>query len=290
MSPRNPDFRPRLFDEEGRLFRALVLALVPTCMGLSVATRAYALPPTPALDAATELARSLPRRDRLPAPIPIRVLAPPSEPSRPGTSPRPARRAAAAPSESPGERATRVLATAGDAAATLFSPESDEALDAAIATVGQDYASAADGGLRRSTSGRDVDLFTEFDDLEEVGIVVVGEGLEENAPTRRQWSLAPEQAPLGDSTEGVGAVVRAARGRVESCVQVASRQAPDLAGRVELSWQIENGRPASVRVAQNGTGDAELGRCIERAVLALDFGEGVSTRVDGYAWIVQAVQ
>ncbi len=288
MPRRTQDFRPRYFDEEGQLFRALVLVLVPTFVGLSVATRAYALPPTPALDAATELARSLPQRERLPAPIPIRVLEAPPEASRPGTTARRAR--VARPAESPGQRAARVLATAGDAAATLFSPESDEALDAALSGVGQDYASAGDGGFRSSGSGRDGDLVTELDESEQDGIVVVGEGKDETAPARRQWALAPEQAPRGDAPEGVGAVVRAARGRVESCVQVASRQAPELSGRVELAWTIDNGRPSAVRVAQNGTGDAELGRCIERAVLALDFGEGVSTRVDGYAWIVQAVQ
>lgn len=288
MPRRTQDFRPRFFDEEGQLFRALVLVLVPTFVGLSVATRAYALPPTPALDAATELARSLPQRERLPAPVPIKVVAPPEVLSRPGASSR--RPRAGAHAEAPGQRAARVLATAGDAAASLFSPENDAALDAALAGVGHDLASAGDGGFRAQGSGRDGDLATELDDNDPTGIVVVGEGRDETAPARRQWGLAPEQAPRGDTPEGVGAVMRAARGRVESCVQVASRQAPELAGRVELAWSIENGRPVSVHVTQNRTGDLELGRCIERAVLALDFGEGVSTRVDGYAWIVQAVQ
>ncbi|MBM4369623.1 MAG: AgmX/PglI C-terminal domain-containing protein, partial [Deltaproteobacteria bacterium] len=178
----------------------------------------------------------------------------------------------------------------GDAAASLFSPDSDTALDAALAGVGHDLASAGDGGFRAEGSGRDGDLVTELDDSDPAGIVVVGDGKDETAPARRQWGLAPEQAPRGDAPEGVGDVIRAARGRVESCVQVASRQSPELAGRVELAWSIENGRPAAVRVTQNRTGDLELGHCIERAVLALDFGEGTSARVDGYAWIVQAVQ
>lgn len=279
-----PRFRPRLLDEESALFRALVLVLVPLCVGGGVATRAYAEPPSLALDAATELARGL----RAPPPprVTIRMVPAPVGPST-APGPRPERRRGpSAPRSQPGGALAGVLATMGDAERSLFSPGLEDRLAAAVAGVAPEHASRDDGGLRGQSAGRD-DIGAGIVESGH-GAVEVGTGRVAEPVAERRWTVAPEQAPAG--AEAVGEVVRGARGRVESCVQVASRLDPGLHGRVELGWVVAGGRPAEVVVKENRTGNRELGDCLRRAVLSLDFGEGVDTAVDGYAWVVQSVE
>ena len=279
-------FRPRPFDDEGTLFRSLVVILVPLCVGGGVATRAYAEPPALHLEAATELARGI--RNPLPPRVWIQGprLVDTTPETGPGTArPLPTRRA---PSPRPGDHLARTLATMGHADATLFSPDYEEEMARAVAGVGSDLASRSDEGVRRAHTSRDGDLATGILDSEE-GVVDVGGGREPAVGPPSRWRLAPEQAPRADQAELVGSVGRGARGRVESCVQSASRLDPDVHGRVELAWEVDGGRPGDVVVKENRTGNAELAQCLRRAVLALDFGESTRATVSGYAWVVQAV-
>ncbi len=85
---------------------------------------------------------------------------------------------------------------------------------------------------------------------------------------------------------GVAKVVRANKGRIETCVQVSLRQNPDLSGRVSAGWVIQQGKVSDVHVVKNTTGDPALGECIVKAVRSFRFDAGLTATVDEFPWVV----
>ena len=69
-----------------------------------------------------------------------------------------------------------------------------------------------------------------------------------------------------DRPENVEAVVRKREGQLMYCYENELRADPSLSGRIVVEWQISNNRVTSIRVASNGTGNAELASCIVKKV------------------------
>ncbi len=65
----------------------------------------------------------------------------------------------------------------------------------------------------------------------------------------------------GDAS-AVTKVVRKYTGQIKYCYERRLKENPSLAGRVEVQWNISDGRVTSASLFANTTGDDELGRCI----------------------------
>lgn len=294
----------RLFpslSEDSSLFRVLLVLFVPSFFGAAVATRAYALPLKIDTDAAAELVRGLPARS---APSPwMRIsLSPPSgvvEQVKHSTANAKSRRIGPALTErKPAKNALLVaLATEADGLTSMFSPSSDQALDAALNRAGkQDQASVGLEHLTHVTTSRDqADVSVDLDDggSARADTTTLDDdmvALSENAlPTRRTWRAEPEQTPTGQGdAAAVRGVLGGLRGSIESCGQQAGKLDPELAGRLSLAWTIESGRVQSVRVAGNETGNTELGQCVARVVRRAQFDAELNAEIAAYTWIFAA--
>jgi hypothetical protein len=86
----------------------------------------------------------------------------------------------------------------------------------------------------------------------------------------------------GDASEVEGEValvertVQAKAGQLNYCYEEQLRSDPDLAGRVEVQWNIAAGRVTAASVTSNTTGNDTLAICIVRKVKRWRFGKDVS--------------
>lgn len=160
-------------------------------------------------------------------------------------------------------------------------------LDAALDGVGKVEAASADNlGLRGGGQGGKGDAAVGITDATG-GNAGTGDGAAV-AVKKPKVDLSSEgdvSAEEGDAG-GVAKVVRANRGRIETCVQVSLRQNPDLNGRVSAGWVIQGGKVSDVHVVKNTTGDAALGDCIVKAVRGFRFDTGLTATVDEFPWVV----
>ncbi len=62
--------------------------------------------------------------------------------------------------------------------------------------------------------------------------------------------------------EVVGNVIHKYRGQIRACYEQRLKQNPDLQGRIEIVWTINDGRITSASVEANTTGDSALADCI----------------------------
>lgn len=92
-------------------------------------------------------------------------------------------------------------------------------------------------------------------------------------------------AEEGDPAD-IGRVVRASKGRIETCVQSALRKDPKVNGRIGMGWTIQKGRVTEAHATKNTTGSDELARCVKKTVESLRFDESVIGVVDEWAWVV----
>ncbi len=160
-------------------------------------------------------------------------------------------------------------------------------LDAALDGVGKVEAASADNlGLRSGGQGGKGDAAVGITDATG-GNAGTGDGATV-AVKKPKVDLSGEgdvSAEEGDAG-GVAKVVRANRGRIETCVQVSLRQNPDLNGRVSATWVIQGGKVSNVSVVKNTTGDPALGECIVKAVRGFRFDAGLTATVDEFPWVV----
>lgn len=74
------------------------------------------------------------------------------------------------------------------------------------------------------------------------------------------------QGPTSGTTSSLQAeavaVVKAGFGGLRACYERALTLDPTLSGRVELAWDVQDGRVIRAMVVDNTTGDDELGRCM----------------------------
>ncbi len=92
-------------------------------------------------------------------------------------------------------------------------------------------------------------------------------------------------AEEGDPAD-IGRVVRASKGRIETCVQAALRKDPNTNGRIGVGWTIQKGRVTEAHTTKNTTGSDELATCVAKTVRSLRFDESVVGVVDEWAWVV----
>jgi len=71
------------------------------------------------------------------------------------------------------------------------------------------------------------------------------------------------------------ATVRRYSGQLQYCYEAQLRANPNLAGRVEVSWYVSNGRASDVSITSN-TATTELADCVESKIRRWQFSEGVS--------------
>ncbi len=86
----------------------------------------------------------------------------------------------------------------------------------------------------------------------------------------------------------IQANIRAHKGRIETCAQVALMQNPSTAGRIGASFDVSNGAASNVVTTKNTTGSDELAACIVKAVRSMRFDPDFEGHVDEYAWVVSA--
>lgn len=91
----------------------------------------------------------------------------------------------------------------------------------------------------------------------------------------------------GDETGGIARVVRAARGRFETCLPNALVMDLCTHGRIGVGWQIVGGKVTEASLTQNTTGKDQLGACFVKVVQRLRFEPEITAAVDGWAWIIR---
>lgn len=296
----------RLFpslSEDSSLFRVLMVIFVPSLVGSAVATRAYALPPQLDVDAASELVKGIPLRPAPPSPwMRIDVAVPAlkvDSAKNPDKVANKRNRGAVEPTaKAPGEVRESgfllALATAADSVISDLSPSTDDALDAALRNAGaRDQASLEVSHVNHVATSRDkADLFvevTDFDDVPPGEEGIVERATDDVGPARRLWQVEPEQTPVVEGDLGtVRGAVAGVRGRIESCGEQATKLDPDIGGRLSLSWTVNDGKVASVLVADNQTGSDELGDCVVRAVRRARFDANFDAEVAEYTWVFAA--
>ncbi|GDX79924.1 hypothetical protein LBMAG42_17350 [Deltaproteobacteria bacterium] len=84
----------------------------------------------------------------------------------------------------------------------------------------------------------------------------------------------------------IQATIRASKGRIETCVQVALMIDPSTAGRVGVGFDLSQGLAQNVVVTKNTTANDELARCIAKQVGKMRFDPELVAHVDEYAWVV----
>ncbi len=287
---------PWHLDEEGALFRVLMLVFVPTFMGGALATRAYALPTTPEnLEVSAryvdpnvrpipriQLPRELARHDEdVPRPAPRPEARPAAHPER-------AEALEAAGSGAPKPRQSLDLAAIASLASRVQSQlggEVDETKDA-LDDVNPDLRFATH--VRGRAEGRPREDAEVADSGDSGGVPGAIGPIGGSGPSIEivREKLREEVSPRVADAGNVSDVVRGYRGQVESCVQTAMKADPSLDGRIALAWRVEDGSATAIRVLDNATDDADLAKCVKRAVGRMKFDDAAPVDVDSYAWIV----
>ena len=118
-----------------------------------------------------------------------------------------------------------------------------------------------------------------IDDLSmgEAGNSEVAQTEEARVVSGRVTTPPPEE--LTGSQAQIQGVMRAFSGRVRYCYEKELKKNPNLEGRVELEWSIEEGRAWAITVAGNNTGSEDLADCVSTALGRIDFPEGLELDV-----------
>lgn len=81
---------------------------------------------------------------------------------------------------------------------------------------------------------------------------------------------------LEDPGGSVDSVIRQRSGQLQACYEEQLRGNPGLSGRIEVQFNIRNGRVTAVEVIGNTSGNKALGDCIAQRVRRWRFGEDVN--------------
>ena len=269
--------------DDSRLFRALLFTFTPLLLGSGFAARAWALPPADPLPGAVRYAEVPHDRVMLPPPqpIPTFVLVPREAPM--ARTDAGSARNRPAPEPRTGRESVEVIGTIADGLDLDF-PVVDDALDRALGDVRDDRASLA----------RDFPAAPEHAPVGDIAIGIAESGPERigsiatrGTDVRRPPGVVREpDPPSGEGIPRFAETMRQQRGRIESCAQTALKRDPGLSGRIELGWDVVNGKTTAIHVVGDRVGDAEFSRCVQAAVRSLRFADESYGSVDGYTWLV----
>lgn len=70
----------------------------------------------------------------------------------------------------------------------------------------------------------------------------------------------------GEALTNVQKVVRRYQGQLKYCYEKSLKANPSLAGRIVVGWVVEDGEAVDIYIAENTTGDDEIGQCIKGKV------------------------
>ena len=296
------DFRPRLFNEDDPLFLGLlgVFNLIAVAFQVSV----FLLPPPPdnALDYVEDaldlLVDKKPDEIKIEIPVPEAPGEKPEEKTETKTEtktdsePKPEQPVDAA-SVTKKSLILQMLGTdgAGDSdqiANDILGDAAAQSGDLASALEGVnkvECASADNLGLKSGGQGGKGDAAVGITNAEggkagtEDGKVAVKKP---KVDFTGDGDVSADEGDVGN----VSKVVKANRGRIETCVQQGLKQNPNLSGRVSVGWVIQGGKTSNVHLVSNSTGDSTLGDCVVRAVRQLRFDESLTATVDEYPWVI----
>lgn len=164
----------------------------------------------------------------------------------------------------------RLLGTKGDSPTRADEIWSDEEkgladIDVALAHAGGVTTSASSAGPRRTSSG--TDRAADIEDLVGVG---GGDARTIEGPAVQIASVRSEPGQVevhdGDSSE-VEETIRHNAGSLNYCYERRLKARPDLHGRVEVSWVVEDGEVVGTPlVVLNTTDDPQLATCVQRQI------------------------
>ena len=269
--------------DDSRLFRALLFTFTPLLLGSGFAARAWALPPADPLPGAVRYAEVPHDRVMLPPPqpIPTFVLVPREAPM--ARTDAGSARARPAPQPRSGRDAAAVIGTIADGIDVEF-PVLDDDLERALMGVNDERASLTPDFRGAPEQGPVGDIAI---GITESGPERIGGIATRGTDVRRPPGVVREPDPSsGDGIPRFAETMRGQRGRIESCAQAALKRDPGLSGRIELAWEVVDGKTADVHVVGDRVGDMGFSRCVESAVRTLRFADESYGSVDGYTWVV----
>lgn len=163
-----------------------------------------------------------------------------------------------------------LIVTRGDSPTRAAAMWSDEEkgladLDDALANAGGITTDASQAGPRRGTGG--TDRAADIDDLVSTG---GGDARSIEGPAVQIASVRSEPGQVevhdGDSSE-VEETIRHNAGSLNYCYERRLKARPDLHGRVEVSWVVEDGEVVGTPlVVLNTTDDPQLATCVQRQI------------------------
>lgn len=168
------------------------------------------------------------------------------------------------------------LPTRGDSVDGLMASGTTEEIEAALKHLGGPrVVDIGSGGPRGRPSGPGEDAVITLGQIGDPRAVAV----EELATTVLVEVIVeePESAPA--DVDAVRAVVTGNRGQLKWCYEQRAKLDPDLSGRVEVVWNVHDGRVTAADLLVDGTGDAELGQCVVERVRRWRFPHGVEGEI-----------
>lgn len=298
------DFRPRLFNDDDPLF----LGLTGVFNGIAFLFYIAVMLAPPVEDNGMEAAKEFFSRPKEPEAEVITIKAPDqgnTEQKKPDTTkqadkkdngaPKP-KSAPSAESVTQKSLALQLFGTTGmgsdQQAADILGDQAAIAgrLDAAMNGVtGAEVASAGSLGLMSGSGGGGT------------GDIAVGiKNAEGGAAGTGTAAVVKVKKPKADAEAGdisadegdagsIVKVVKASKGRIETCVQQALNKDPTTSGRVAVGWSVAKGKVSDAHITSNSTKNDDLGQCVLRAVRSMRFDESFTGTVDEYAWVVSGV-
>lgn len=152
-------------------------------------------------------------------------------------------------------------------------------LDSALANVtGADVATAAKLEAKTGSGGGRVDA--SIGDLKGAATGSVGVGSGPQTAVTGALSLGSADLMMDEGDEAsVAKIVRKYSGQVKYCYESELKNNPSLAGRVEVSFTVTDGRVVSSSVFGNTTGSDSLGKCIAGKVRSWRFDAGTAADI-----------
>jgi len=94
-----------------------------------------------------------------------------------------------------------------------------------------------------------------------------------------EWDTQDQATLDPDQEESIRGVVRRYKGQVKYCYDKHLAENPELQGRVEVYFELAEGRTWDTRIVYNTTGDTALGDCIRNKVQRWRFDSDIQAEV-----------
>ncbi|MEZ4322570.1 MAG: AgmX/PglI C-terminal domain-containing protein [Myxococcota bacterium] len=106
---------------------------------------------------------------------------------------------------------------------------------------------------------------------------------DETAPPDAPVPEPPAAVPAVDVAEAprtdadlVQEAVRSYQGSLRACYNALLRRDPDAGGRIEVSWELLDGRAQNLAILSDGIGDPTMATCLTTKIEAWEFPDTVS--------------